>query len=86
MKGKLEHFTDRPDLEGMPSALPTRPDALSHLLAWVWLRGETVYRAELHDPWRLRFPQDLPMCISSPQARSICGCTTERLSVLNLVI
>ncbi|WP_088693369.1 MULTISPECIES: AraC family transcriptional regulator [unclassified Rhizobium] len=49
-------MTDCPDFEPSFDRSSIQDDALSHLLAWVQLRGETVYQAELHDPWRLRFP------------------------------
>lgn len=60
MTRTLDNLIDRPDIKRVPEATLSRSDSLSHLLAWVRLKGDTVYRAELHDPWRLRFPPGPP--------------------------
>lgn len=56
MTWTLNHLTNRPDPKAARDASLSRADVLSHLLSWVRLNGESVYRTELQDPWRLAFP------------------------------
>lgn len=49
-------LTDRPDLQAGAETSLARQDVLSHLLAWVRLKGEAVYRTRLQGSWHLRFP------------------------------
>ncbi|ATI79934.1 AraC family transcriptional regulator [Sphingobium yanoikuyae] len=50
-----DRLTNHPVNLPSPHHLERRLDTLSHLLSWVRLRGEMVYRADLTESHRLRF-------------------------------